>query len=77
MVANRPHDLLCRRRCHLRFRVSNMITMALTLLAFPFISLLLEIVLGRIAFSSPGIRDQIGFALIIVGYTVYVTKPEL
>ena len=58
-------------------RVSNMTTMALTLLAFPFISLILEIVLGRIALSSLGIRHLIGFALIVVGYVVYASKPEL
>lgn len=58
-------------------RVSNMTTMALTLLAFPFISLVLEIILGRISLSTLGIRDLIGLALIVVGYVVYVTKPEV
>ena len=51
-------------------RVSNITTMALTLLTSPFISLILEFVLGRIALSSLGFRDLIGFALIVVGYVV-------
>ena len=38
---------------------SNMATMALTLLAFPFISLILELVLGRTKLSSLGIYELV------------------
>ncbi len=57
-------------------QVSNMTTMALTLLAFPFISLILEIIVGRVKLSSLGIYDFVGFALIAVGYIVYISKPQ-
>ncbi len=57
-------------------QISNMTTMALTLLAFPFISLILELVLGRIKVSSLGVYDLIGFVLIAAGYVVYISKPQ-
>jgi drug/metabolite transporter (DMT)-like permease len=57
-------------------RASNMTTMGLTLLAFPFISLILEVVTGRIALSSLGLRDLIAFALIAAGYVIFVFKPQ-
>lgn len=57
-------------------QASNMTTMALTLLAFPFISLILEIALGRVKLSSLGIYDLVGFLLIAVGYIVYISKPQ-
>ena len=56
-------------------QLSNMTTMTLTLLALPFITLLLELSLGRIKLSSLGMHDLIGFILISIGYVVYVTKP--
>ena len=56
-------------------RVSNMTTMAYTMLAFPFISLILELVLGRIKLSSLGIYDLAGFVLVVAGYVVFVSKP--
>lgn len=56
-------------------QLSNMTTMTLTLLALPFITLLLELLLGRIKLSSLGIYDLIGFLLITLGYTVFVSKP--
>lgn len=57
-------------------RASNMTTMGLTLLAFPFISLALETALGRIKLSSLGLRDVIAFALIAIGYVVFISKPQ-
>ena len=58
-------------------QLSNMTTMTLTLLALPFITLLLELLLGRIKVSSLDIYDLIGFTLISVGYdVVYVSKPQ-
>jgi drug/metabolite transporter (DMT)-like permease len=57
-------------------QASNMTTMGLTLLAFPFISLALEIGLGRIQLSSLGFRDVVGFVLIVIGYVIYITKPQ-
>jgi drug/metabolite transporter (DMT)-like permease len=56
-------------------QVSSMTTMSLTLLAFPIISLILELVLGRVKLSSLGIYDLVGFALMVVGYVVYLSKP--
>lgn len=55
-------------------RASSMTTMGLTLLAFPFISLALELALGRIKLSSLGVRDLVAFVLIAAGYVLYVTK---
>jgi hypothetical protein len=57
-------------------QASNMTTMGLTLLAFPFISLILEIAVGRIKLSSLGMRELIGFVLIALGYVVYITRPQ-
>ncbi len=56
-------------------QVSNMTTMAYTMLAFPFISLILELVLGRVKLSSLGIYDLAGFALMVAGYVVFLSKP--
>ncbi len=58
-------------------QAANMTTMALTLLAFPFISLLLELALGRMKLSSLGIYDLVGFILIAVGYVVFISKPQV
>jgi drug/metabolite transporter (DMT)-like permease len=57
-------------------QASNITTMALTLLAFPFISLVLELVLGRVKLSSLGLHDLVGFILIALGYVVYISKPQ-
>ncbi len=57
-------------------QASNMTTISLTLLAFPFISLALELIVGRVEWSSLGIYELAGFALIAVGYIVYVSKPS-
>jgi hypothetical protein len=57
-------------------RAANMTTMALTLLAFPFISLILEIALGRIKLASLGSRDLIAFVLIAIGYVLFISKPQ-
>lgn len=57
-------------------QLSNMTTMTLTLLALPFITLLLELSLGRIKVSSLGLYDLIGFALISIGYVIYMSKPQ-
>jgi hypothetical protein len=54
---------------------SNMTTVAYTIMAFPIISLIAELVLGRIKLSSLGIHDAIGFALMAAGYVVFVSKP--
>jgi drug/metabolite transporter (DMT)-like permease len=57
-------------------QASNMTTMSYTMLAFPVISLILELALGRIKLSSLGIRDFIGFALLVAGYVVIISKPQ-
>ena len=57
-------------------QASNMTTMAYTTLAFPITSLILELVLGRVKLSSLGIRDLAGFALLVAGYVVIVSKPQ-
>jgi hypothetical protein len=58
-------------------QVSNVTTMALTLLAFPIISLILEIIVGMVELSSLGIYDRVGFMLMVAGYVVYISKPQL
>ena len=45
-------------------------------LAFPIISLILALVLGRVKLSSLGIRDLAGFALLVAGYVVIMSKPQ-
>jgi len=57
-------------------QASNMATMAYTMLAFPIISLVLELVLGRVKLSSLGIHDLAGFVLLVAGYVVIVSKPQ-
>ena len=57
-------------------KASNMTTMAYTMLAFPIISLILELIVGRIKLSSLGIHDLAGFALMVAGYVVFMTKPS-
>jgi len=56
-------------------KVSSMTTMAYTMLAFPIISLILELILGRVKLSSLGMYDLVGFILMAAGYVVFVTKP--
>jgi drug/metabolite transporter (DMT)-like permease len=57
-------------------QASNMTTMSYTMLAFPVVSLVLELVLGRIKLSSLGIHDLAGFVLLVVGYVVIISKPQ-
>ena len=57
-------------------QVSNMTTMAYTILAFPIISLVMELILGRIKLSSLGVHDLAGFVLLAAGYVVIVSKPQ-
>ena len=54
---------------------ANMTTMAYTMLAFPIISLILELIVGRVKFTSLGLYDLIGFVLMVAGYVVFVSKP--
>lgn len=54
---------------------ANMTTMAYTLLAFPIISLILELIVGRVKLRSLGLYDLIGFVLMVAGYVVFVSKP--
>ena len=56
-------------------QVSNMTTMAYTMLAFSFISLIVELALGWVRLSSLGISDLAGFALLVEGYMVIMSKP--
>ena len=58
-------------------KASNMTTMAYTMLAFPIISLILELIVGRIKLASLGIHDLAGFALMVAGYVVFMTKPAV
>ena len=57
-------------------QASNMTTIAYTMLAFPFLSLIFELILGRVKLSSLGIYDLAGFALVVVGYVVFTAKPQ-
>jgi uncharacterized membrane protein len=57
-------------------QASNMTTMAYTMLAFPFITLILELVVGRVKPSSLGIYDLAGFAMVVAGYVIFVSKPQ-
>jgi len=54
---------------------SSVTTMSYTMLAFPIISLILELILGRVKLSSLGMYDLIGFVLMAAGYVVFVSKP--
>jgi len=54
---------------------ANMTTMAYTMLAFPIISLILELIVGRVKLRSLGLYDLIGFVLMVAGYVVFVSKP--
>jgi len=56
-------------------QASNMTTMSYTMLAFPVVSLILELIMGRVKLSSLGMYDLIGFALLVAGYVVIVSKP--
>jgi len=57
-------------------RYAQLTTMAYTMLAFPVISLLMELALGRIKLSSLGVRDLAGFLLMAAGYVVIMSKPQ-
>ena len=39
------------------------------------ISLVLELVLGRVKWSSLGVHDLAGFVLLVAGYVIIVSKP--
>jgi len=54
---------------------ANMTTMAYTMLAFPIISLILELIVGRVKLTSLGRYDLIGFVLMVAGYDDFVSKP--
>ncbi len=56
-------------------KISSMTTMAYTMLAFPIISLILELILGRVKPSSLGLYALVGFILMATGYGVFVSKP--
>ena len=56
-------------------QATSLTTLAYTMLAFPIVSLIAELVLGRVKFSSLGVHDLIGFALLVAGYVVIVSKP--
>ena len=56
-------------------KVTNMTPMAHKLLAFPIISLILEMILGRVNLSSLGIYALIGFARMVADYVVLKSKP--
>ncbi|MCP4543018.1 MAG: EamA family transporter [Chloroflexi bacterium] len=57
-------------------QASNMTTMSYTMLAFPFVSLIMELILGRVKLSSLGVRDFVGFGLLVTGYVVIMSKPQ-
>ena len=57
-------------------QASNMTTMSYTMLAAPVISLMLELLLGRVKLSSLGMHDLAGFALLFTGYLVIMSKPQ-
>jgi len=54
---------------------ANLTTMAYTMLAFPIISLILELIVGRVKLTSLGLYDLIGFVLMVAGYVIFVSKP--
>jgi len=53
---------------------SSLTTMSYTMLAYPFVSLALELAIGRVKPSSLGWRDLAGLLLMIGGYVVMVSK---
>ena len=62
--------------CFFGVHASNVTTMALTMLAFPFISLIVELILGRVKLSSLGFYGLVGLARVVAGYVVFVSKPQ-
>ena len=56
-------------------QATSLTTLAKTMLAFPIISLIAELILGRVKLSSLGVHDLVGFALLVAGYVVTVSKP--
>lgn len=55
---------------------SNVTTMAYTALAFPVVSLILELVLGRIKLTALTVHDWVGFALLVAGYVIMISKKN-
>ena len=56
-------------------QATSLTTLAYTMLAFPIVSLIAELVLGRVKLSSLGVHDLVGFALLVAGHVVIVSKP--
>jgi drug/metabolite transporter (DMT)-like permease len=56
-------------------QATSLTTLAYTMLAFPIISLIAELLLGRVKLSSLGVHDLVGFALLVAGYVAIVSKP--
>jgi hypothetical protein len=56
-------------------QATSLTTLAYTMLAFPIISLIAELILGRVKLSSLGVHDLAGFALLVAGYVITVSKP--
>jgi drug/metabolite transporter (DMT)-like permease len=56
-------------------QATSLTTVAYTMLAFPIISLIAELLLGRVKLSSLGVHDLVGFALLVAGYVAIVSKP--
>jgi len=52
---------------------SNLTTVAYTMLAYPVIAMIAEVILGRVELASLSIRDFAGFALLVAGYVVMVS----
>jgi drug/metabolite transporter (DMT)-like permease len=58
-------------------QASNMTIVSYTMLAFPVVSLVFELILGRVRLSSLGMYDLGGCALLVAGYVVIMSKPQL
>ena len=56
-------------------QATSLTTLAYTMLAFPIVSMIAELILGRVKLSSLGVHDLVGFALLVAGYVFIVSKP--
>jgi len=54
--------------------LTNVTTMAYTTLAYPIVSLVLELVLGRVKPSALTLHDLAGFGLMAAGYVIIMSK---
>ena len=52
---------------------SNLTTVAYTMLAYPVIAMIGELILGRVELASLTVRDFAGFALLVGGYVIMVS----